>query len=50
MCLPKVGMELPLAADKEVLFAFEADHLSSDDAGRTLTSAPESTRNDRLVR
>ena len=50
MRLPKVGIELPLAADKEVLFPFEAERRSSDDAGRTLTSAPESTRNDRLVR
>ena len=50
MRLPKVGMELPLAADKEVLFAFDADRRSSEDAGRTLTSAPESTRNARLVR
>ena len=50
MRLPKVGMELPLAADNEVLFEFEADRRSSDDAGRMLTSAPESTRNDRPVR
>ena len=48
--MPKVGIALPLAADKEVLFPLEADRRSSDDAGRALTSAPESTRNDRPVR